>query len=135
MTWLRSQASAVANARAASQPSVGQGAQITDRGDAGQERIGAAAGLDKPRQAAQTDRFARLQRQVEPARVRLVGAQQGIVGAGDTGILQAKVQPVARHRLELRAEIGAEETAEQAALFGAVKFRFREITGRKLIDR
>src|SRR6185295_13170436 len=88
--------------------------QITDRREARQERIGAAPRADEFRQSAQPDRAAGFERQVEPARLGIVGAGNRIVGAGDARILQAEVQPVAGHGLELGAEAGSDEIAEQA---------------------
>src|SRR5258705_6569660 len=91
-----------------------QRSQKTDRREARQERIGAAPRRDKLRQSPQPDRAAGFERQVEPARAGIVGAGDRIVGAGDAGILQAEVQPVAGHGLELGAEAGPYEVAEEA---------------------
>ena len=62
----------------------------------------------------QPDRAAGFERQVEPARAGIVGARDRIVGAGDARILETEIQPVAGHGLELGAEAGSDEVAEQA---------------------
>src|SRR4051794_16051310 len=94
--------------------SVGQRSQKTDRREARQECISAAPRPDKSRQSPQPDPATGFERQVEPARTGIVGACDWIVGSGDARILQAKLQPVAAHGLELGAEAGPDEVPQQA---------------------
>ena len=94
------------------------------RGSAGTYRRRPAS-LTNSRQSPQPDLAAGFERQVEPARLGIVGARDRIVGAGDARILQAEVQPVAGHGLELGAEAGSYEVAEQAPF----RFGLAPVTG------
>src|ERR1700756_1866115 len=107
-----------------------QRSQKADGREARQERIGTAPRPDKSRQSPQPDRAAGFERQVEPARLGIVGAYDRIVGAGDARILQAKVQPVAGQGLELGAEAGSYKVAEKAPFrLGFVLITLRRIIG------
>src|SRR3954471_13418755 len=106
-----------------------QRTQETDRLEARQERIGAAPRRDKVRKCRQPELPAEFERHVEPAVVGTVGAGDRIVGAGDARILQAKIQPIAGHRLELGAEARAYEVAEQAPFRFVSVTRLRRIIG------
>src|SRR5258707_10044874 len=107
-----------------------QRSQKADRREARQESIGAAPRPDKLRQFPQPDRAAGFERQVEPARAGAVGAYDRIVGAGDARILKTKIQPVAGHGLELGAEAGTNEVAEQAPFrLGLIPITLRRLIG------
>src|SRR6202008_926568 len=90
--------------------------EIADRRDAGQESVGPAPGANKARQTSQSEGVARFEHDVEPAGFASVGADQGFVGAGHARILQADIDPIGTHRLELGPETGTDEIAEQPAL-------------------
>src|SRR5437588_1622713 len=106
--------------------------QETDRREAWQERIGAAPRRDESWQSRQPDGSAGFERQVEPAAVEIISTYDRIIGSGDARILQAKVQPIAGHGLELGAEARPDEVAQQAPSGFVQNTSARPIIGRSI---